>query len=306
VFLRHWRADLQLPPGWAFAGIGAAFLLSACSYRWIEQPARASSTPFRHVLLGCAGAAVVVVLAAGVAIAAKGLPQRLPDRVVATAGGHDAFAPLAHRCTSVGFDAALRKCRIGPPGAPQLMLWGDSHAAAISEGVGLGAGVPGFVVSMGACPPLPDWPRGEFPVACRQTNARALQFAERDPHVRFVVLNAYWSYLDRDPVYWRSEQTVVDRLIAAGKKVFVVAGVPDPGVDVPWASAIRQRWGRAPLRLRCGSGSIPLRGATLVDVSKGFCRQPALALYSDSSHPSRHAGLTVIAPAMRRAIQLHP
>jgi hypothetical protein len=302
VFLRHWRADLHLPPVWAVGGVVASFVLSACSYRWVEQPARASSTPFRRVLLVYLATALVILLAAGAALVAKGLPERLPPRVVAIARGHDAYAPLAHRCTSVGFDYALKHCHIGPAGEPQLLLWGDSHAAAISEGVGLGSHMPGIVVSMGACPPVPDWPRGEFPVACREANARALQFAERDPRIRIVVLSAYWTYLDRAPAYWQSEQRVVDRLNAEGKTVMLVAGVPDPGVDVPWASAIRERWGRPPLRLRCASAVVPLRGVMLVDVSDGFCREPASALYSDSSHPSRYAGLTIIAPAIERAL----
>jgi hypothetical protein len=303
VFLRHWRADLVLPPAWAIGGIGLSVLLSACSYRWIEQPARAPSTAFRWVLVACVTGALAIVLAAVFALGFKGLPQRLPIRVVTMAAAHDAYAPLAHRCTSVGFDAALKGCHIGPPGQPQVLLWGDSHAAAISEGVAAGANLPGVVVSSGACPPVPGWPRGEFPAACRETNARTLRLAEYDPNIRIVVLNAYWSYLARNPIYWRSEQRVVDRLNAAGKKVLVVAGVPDPGVDVPWASAIRKRWGRPPLRLHCPRGAVPLNGITLVDVSEGFCRSPAFDLYSDNSHPSRYAGLAIIAPAIREALQ---
>ena len=305
VFLRHWRADLQLPASWAFGGIAVAFLLSAASYRWIEQPARNRSTPFRHVLVSCLTGAGVIVLASAVAIAGRGLPQRLPRPVVAIASLRNNYAPLAHRCTNVGFDQALKNCRIGPPGEPRLLLWGDSHASAISEAVGQASGVPGLVVSEGACAPVPGWPDGEDPRGCRDANARAFQFAIRDRHVSTVVLSAYWLSLTRDfrTPLWQSQQRVVDALNAAGKKVVVVAGVPDPGVDVPWAGAIRQRFGRPPLQLSCPAAKIPLRRVTLVDVSTGFCRLPAYKLYSDSNHPSRYAALAIVAPAVREAMQ---
>jgi len=125
---------------------------------------------------------------------------------------------------------------------------------------------------------------------CRRSSV-----AERNPRIRVVVLNAYWFYLDRDPIYWRSEQRVVDQLRTAGKTVVVIAGVPDPGVDVPWASGIRERWGRPPLRLSCPKAAIPLSRVVLVDVSDAFCGKPVSSLYSDNSHPSRYAGLAIIA-----------
>ncbi|WP_407828806.1 acyltransferase family protein [Sphingomonas sp.] len=308
VLLRHWRADVELPPAWDIGGIALAVLLSVVSFRWIEQPARERSTRFRLVLVPCLVGAAAILLASAIAIAGKGLPQRLPPAVVKIAFAHDAYAPLAHRCTTVSFGYALEHCRIGPAGEPQLLLWGDSHAAAVSEAVAQGTRMPGLVISTGACPPVPDWPGGEVPGACRTNNARALQLAERDRHMTTVVLSAYWLALETGPPtqFWQSEQQMIDRLNAAGKTVVVVAGVPDPGSDVPWSSAIRQRFGRPPLNLTCPKAHIPLHGIILVDVSAAFCGQPAYMLFSDSNHPSRYAGLAIIAPAIRKAMQAGP
>lgn len=65
---------------------------------------------------------------------------------------------------------------------------------------------------------------------------------------------------------------LADRLRHAGKEVIVIAGVPDSGVDVPWASAMRQRFGRPPIALRCAKAAVPLKRVVIVDVSPEFCR----------------------------------
>jgi peptidoglycan/LPS O-acetylase OafA/YrhL len=306
VFLRHWRADPDLPPALALAGIAAAFIISAVSYRWIEQPARNNARPFRHVLLPSIATAAAVLGASAIAIAGQGLPQRLPPRVDAIAARHNDFAPLAHTCVDVGPQAALERCHVGPPGPPAYLLWGDSHAAAIAEAVVVALGRPGVLVSMSACPPVLGWiGEDSDPKACPAANRQALRLALQDPRIDTVILSAFWSAADREggAGFWRSVQAVADRLNAAGKRVIVVAGVPDPTVDVPWTSAIRERFGRPQLRLRCPIAHVPLRGVTVVDVSSGFCREPPYLVFQDSNHPSRFAGLTIIAPAIREAVR---
>ena len=304
VFLREWRGDLVLPAAWALSGIGAAFLLSAASYRWIEQPARNRATPFRWVLLASLAGAAAVLAASAFALAGKGLPQRLPPRVDAIAAVHDGYAPLAHDCVTGGFAKVQKSCHFGPPGEPKVLLWGDSHAAAISEGVAEATGQPGLLVSVAACPPLVDWSDGTNTVMCRSTGARTLRLAESDSHLKMVVLSVHWGTLGDEggPGAWAAVQHVVDRLNSAGKTVVVVAGVPEPGIDVPWTSAIRARFGRPPLHLSCPPAQVPLHGVTVVDVSAGFCRKPAYLLFTDTNHPSRYAGLAIIAPALRRAL----
>ena len=302
VFLRHWRADPDLPPVVALSGIAVAFFLSAATYRWIEQPARDKATPFRRVLRPSMWGGAAILVASTFAVAGRGLPQRLPARVDAIAAVHDGYAPLAHDCVTGGFDRVQKICHFGPAGDPTLLLWGDSHAAAISEAVADAIGRPGLLISVAACPPVVDWAEGTNTVMCKSSGARMLHYAETDNHLKIVVLSVHWAVLrdEAGPRGWAAVQHVVDRLNAAGRTVVVVAGVPDPGVDVPWTSAIRARFGRTPVHLNCPPAQVPLHGVILVDVSAGFCRKPAYLLFTDTNHPSRYAGLAIIAPAIRK------
>ena len=306
VFLRHWRADPNLPALWALAAIAAAFAVSVTSYHWIEQPARNKATPFRNVFLPSMATAALILLASTVAITGRGLPDRLPKRVDAIAGRHNDLAPLAKSCVDIRPQSIVERCHLGPPGAPEYLLWGDSHAAAISEAVAIALGRPGLVWSRSSCPPAIGWISDDaIPEPCPAGDQRALELALQNPRIGIVILSAGWSSSDYwgRAGFWRSVQAVVDRLDAAGKRVIIVAGVPDPGVDVPWASAIRERFGRPPLRLRCPAARVPLRGATIVDVSSGFCRAPPYMLFPDSNHPSRYAGMTIVAPAIQEALK---
>jgi peptidoglycan/LPS O-acetylase OafA/YrhL len=305
IFLKHWRADLVLPPAWALGGVAAALLLSAASYRWIEQLARRRTTPFRWVLIPCLALAAAILAASAVAIAGRGLPERFPPLVNAMAEGRDAYAPLARTCLNLGADRSLKHCRFGPAGAPQVLLWGDSHASAISEAVGAGLGRPGVVVASGNCLPALDWLSKDANPACRGANDGALRLAEEDSSITTIVLSAHWAKYEEETGarFWPPVQRLIDRLNARGKKVVVVAGIPDPGIDIPWVSAIREQRGQPPLRLACPTANVPLHGVRLIDVSAGFCTRPAYLLFNDSNHPSRYAGLTVIAPEIRRAVR---
>jgi peptidoglycan/LPS O-acetylase OafA/YrhL len=303
VFIRHWRTEQVLPPAWAIGGLSLALALSAASYRWIEQPARRRSVPFRNVLISCGGGAAAILAASGVAIAGGGLPARFSKQVNDVAAQRTAYAPLARVCLEVGIEKAIRDCRFGPPGPPQVLLWGDSHAAAISEAVGVAIGRPGLLVATGGCEPMLHPVAGLTEPVCTATNAAVLRLALADSAIKTVVLGGYWTWAEREGgvAMWTSVQGVIDRLNAAGKTVILVAGVPEPGVDVPWANAIRMATGQPPLRIRCPSSHVPLYGIVLVDVSADFCREPASLLFTDSNHPSRYAALKIIAPAIRRS-----
>jgi hypothetical protein len=100
---------------------------------------------------------------------------------------------------------------------------------------------------------------------------------------------------------WMGVQDLSRQLNSAGKRVILLAGIPEPGVDVPWASAINLRFGRPALRLACHTSAIPLSNVTVIDVSEAFCSQPRPdELFTDNNHPSRTAGLRIIAPAFQR------
>lgn len=306
VFMRHWRTEQALPPLWALGGMCLALVLAAASYHWIEQPARRRSVPFRTVLISCLGGAAAILAAAGAAIAGGGLPARFAKEVNDLAAQRTAYAPLARACLQVGIEKSIRYCRFGPAGPPEILLWGDSHAAAISEAVGIAIDRPGLLIATGGCEPMLHAVTGLTESDCAATNAAVLRLAVADRRMRIVVLSGYWTWAEREGgmAMWASVQRMIDRLNAAGKTVILVAGVPEPGVDVPWANAIRIATAQPPLRISCPPPHIPLHGILLVDVSAGFCREPASLLFTDWNHPSRYAGLKIIAPAIRRSARL--
>jgi hypothetical protein len=313
VFLRHYRAEVQLSSVVASGGIALAFALSTVTYQFIERPARRRSISFASILLICGAAASAIMLAVGLAIATGGLPQRLPRRIVAIAAQRNAYAPLAQACTDIGFERALEACHVGPPGNPHFLLWGDSHAAAVSEAVAAGLDQSGIVISMGACAPNRGWLnpelKGRDPATCRDLNARTGAFVERESEISTVVLSAYWASHERvgGANFWRAVQMLADELRKSGKRVVVIAGIPDPGVDVPWASAIRERFGRIPVTVSCPKATVPLHRVIIVDLSKGFCDgAPAWRLFTDGNHVSRFAGLSIITPKVAALKQSRP
>lgn len=308
AFLRHYRADLDLPPAWAAGGIVAALGLSILTYHWIEQPARRRSTAYRTVLVssGLGGAAV---LGAGLFAAfTGGFPARLPPAVVAIAKRHDDFDPSGKACVNMRLDELRSRCHLGIPGRPRFVVWGDSHAAADSEGVAAGMGTPGILAAMNSCVPATDWVSPRLPgidgQICRRRNREILNGVLEDPALSTVVLVAYWPAQEAavGDTMWASVQNLVNVLRKHDKRVLLLAGTPDPKFDVPWSNAIRKHFGRSPLKLACNEARIPVSGVTLVDISGQFCGgRPAETLLVDANHSSRLAGKIIIAPAVRAA-----
>ena len=143
---------------------------------------------------------------------------------------------------------------------------------------------------MGACPPVIGWTspdlKGRDPEICRTQNERVLQWIEHDPQIRTIVLRAYWNLHARagGGAFWRAQQEMIGRLDKAGRRVVVIAGIPEPGADVPWASAIRARFGRHPLRIECPRAALPLVNATIVDVSAALQHAADGAVHRQQSH----------------------
>ncbi|WP_324806769.1 acyltransferase family protein [Sphingomonas sp. LY29] len=305
AFLRHWQADTTLSVPFALLGIVLSFALAAASYRWIETPVRDRSIPYRRVATGAAAGAVLVAAIALLPVLTAGLPQRFTPQVLALANKKADFAPLAISCVDAPLDQIDQRCAIGPSGKPSFVLWGDSHAAALSEGVGLGLDRTGLVISTNSCVPTSGWTNstmvGRDPANCRDRNKATLKRVLNDPTIRTVILSSYWASHARNGgnAMWTSVGDVVRQLQASGREVIVLAGIPEPGRDVPWAAAINQRIGRPLPTWACPSAKVPVDDVTVIDLSRRFCAYGRpLDLFNDANHPSREAGLKVIAPAI--------
>lgn len=315
LYLWHWPVFLllrqvlvtnELPVEFSAFGIALSLGLAWLTWRWIEQPARARSVPFIRVAAVLAGGYLLVLGAALAFALSGGWPSRFTPQELALAHQAKDQAPLVRSCEDARLDELARKCTIGT-GPPRVAIWGDSHAVADSAGIAAGFGQTTVVLSTGGCAPslglLTALPGSIGAEACTKRNRAVLDWLMHQPQIGTVVLVARWpayrAYTGADLA--GGVQAAVDAL--RGKHVWIVAGTPDPGVDVPWAQAVRLHLHRAPFSLPCTPPGLAIRGATVIDLSAAFCAHPRpWTLFFDGSHPSLTANREVIAPAVQRAV----
>ncbi|HLO76418.1 MAG TPA: acyltransferase family protein [Magnetospirillum sp.] len=263
--------------------IALAVAMSAFSYRFVEQPFR------RRVLLGgrralFAGGGVVLVAMFAFGLAGKsGFPGRFDHTARQLAAYAESRDPRHDACMDLSADKIRRGelCSYGQPrdGAPDFMVWGDSHAGALMpafSAVAQRRGLWGLHSAFPSCPPLlgVSVVRSDSreAMACAQINEAALeQIAAR--HIRTVVLAARWPlYAEgwarigadarnkpltltdaeaptpdaagRKAVFQRGLDRLLTRLRQMGVRVLVVEPVPETLVDVPNALATSRLLGR--------------------------------------------------------------
>ena len=217
LYLWHWPV-FSLSTTWrgAYAGpvevagwIALSLVLGILSWRFVEQPFRRGylkqEEAARRVFGGVALASGVALGFALLVFVKDGLPQRFD----AQARGHIAatgdFIQDWSRCAqeSAGPLAGVEVCRIGPDGAPRVLVWGDSHLRATMDGIGVAAkeaGMPGMLIWTAGCPPLFGVTKEESAStvaenrACPAINARIEAALPSLDSVERVLVVARWSY----------------------------------------------------------------------------------------------------------------
>lgn len=251
LYLWHWpllvlaksylARELTLPE--AGAVLVLAGILSAASWRWIEQPFRAPSNLLsRPALFTAAGAGSAAVVAVGLVLhVQEGVPWRLPEDAQRLAAGvRDRSADRNH-CFDRTADQARAGdlCPEGPIGEipPSFVIWGDSHAEMLRDAFDVAAreaGRSGLFAGLPGCPPLAQariaFQRGTFqPGAdrCTAYNAAVLELLERERAIDTVVLAGHWPvyatgtpYRPRTPGRLALEDLTPEAAPAAPKAVF--------------------------------------------------------------------------------------
>lgn len=299
----HWRAAVKLPLPVAFGCIAVTAALAWLTWRWIEQPARRRSIPFRSIAIATILGASIVLAGSLAAIRERGFAGRFPSEALARLAQRDDYTPLAVICEGADIAQLERKCLIGH-GPPTALVWGDSHAAADSAGIAAGLGQPTLIATASACVPVLSAPPF-VEKSCANHNRAVLDWLRKHPEIATVVMVAHWSSYQKTPAekaqLWPGVRAAMVAL--PGRRKILLVGTPDPGVDVPWAGAIRERWGRPPPSWPCPPAKVPISGAIVVDLSAAFCAYPQpWRLFSDGNHPSLTANREVIAPALRAAL----
>ncbi len=243
--------------------VALSFALAIFSWIYVEQPFRKSTGRMSrpYLFAGGVGAMGSSAALALLLIFGNGLPGRLTPDLRAILAEQEDHEPRIDTCFGLtpGDVRAGRLCRIGlSGGTPSFLLWGDSHADAVLPAVDEVAkrqGRTGFFAGGRSCPPLVDvtTPRPE----CRAFNANAIALASR-PEIREVILEARWAkYAEGSTYGYEPDGRVVlvdddggtsdesnnhavfarglERTVKAlsGKKIVIVASVPEIGWPVP-------------------------------------------------------------------------
>ena len=260
LYLWHWPIvvftklafESEPSPSLSLALIALCFILAYLSWKYVEQPFRkrtwcVSDKAFLGggLALGC-----LFVVTSLLIVRLHGIPSRfdksLHDVVHATVS--DRFqrsSPVVIQ--EKGLPLA------GPDGAsPQFVVWGDSHAAAISELINEMAHeykVSGFIASRNAT--IPFLKVGSGGRADQQQWNEAVYKVVKDHEIKNVILVARWSgYINRQvgrlqrysvEEFQDALSLTLQRFEADGINVWIVPQVPEQKLDISRAILIASR-----------------------------------------------------------------
>lgn len=349
----YWVRDITTSEAWAI--ILFSLLLAILSWKFIEQPFRTRRVAAsRRSLFLMAGS--VMAITAGLGLVphfTAGLPARMSPQAqqLASASG-DCYRRREQCDVLMPEDVrADRLCRLGDSNSakPDFVLWGDSHGEFVLDAVSqaaIAANRSGLQITSEGCPPLlgttrPDRVYRHCPAF---TDAAAKVIS--DPQIRQVILVARWalwsegsryryengnavilndaespnSQSSNREVFRRGLIRSLDKLKTLGKKISVVAPIPEIGWDVPSVLALEnwhnrkihsaptlsefQERNRFPLQLL--QELQPVYGFDLIYPHQVLCDQKtcraisdAQPLYCDDDHLSNY-GRSLLVPAFKQ------
>ena len=322
LYLWHWpllvlgRVYEQGPlsPLQAAIVVAASFALAGLSWRFVEQPFRgpASQVRKRDVALMLSPLLLLVALG-GLFVVTRGLPMRLSPAARQAAAISD-FNPARGRCFANGGPVPTG-CRFGAADTAMdydVLVWGDSHADAVTPGViawAQGKGLSVREATRGGCPPLVDIlnvapKRGPLP-GCLGSDKVLLGEIAANHALKVIVLSARWPmYADPAVVYdpdspairlqdARSKSKAVyplsqalmrtlDAIAATGThaRVMVLGPVPELTFNPPECVATALHLGRRPWTCWDAPAHLPLIRARKAEaeIEKALADRPGVAV----------------------------
>jgi peptidoglycan/LPS O-acetylase OafA/YrhL len=253
-------AMVSLPVGWV-------------SWRFIEQPFRNRNVTSRRTIFASSIALSALIFAVGAAGQLRqGFPERLSDEARTIAGVFNEEVAMFEPCLSTEqrYLSPDDTCRRNPDMHETVMLYGDSHAAAMAPEVAKvfaakGAGLRQFTHS--GCMPVLGIQSSVPGESCERFNIDAMDYLDTHPAIDTVVLASRWTSLLEGTLFdnqeggnegdivrymepvaaqistpspdarMRSVASLVQRqihsLLERGKKVIIIYQIPEAGWDVP-------------------------------------------------------------------------
>jgi len=339
----------QLSGGETTVLLALSVLLAISSWRYVERPFRGKSGLLerRQLFTLALSATAVAVVAGGAAVVADGWPVRTDAQVRRIIDGGNDRRARDWECgdTTLARISSGKLCRTGSPQAATatFLVWGDSHARAMADAIGVAAqdaGAAGLLALRPGCAPLrhTEVSGHDAEHDCSAFNEAVLELLGRTPEVTDVVLAGRWALLAEgtryghesgEPVYLsdpdssgrsvaenrrvfaRALSSSVAAIRAQGKRVWLVAAVPEVGWNVPSTLARAHRFGRTPpaaptaaeyatrqayvLSVLAELDALP--GVTVLRPDEVLCRSArcevthdGLPLYFDSHHLTLRGG----------------
>lgn len=263
IYLVHWPIFIftryvlieRESPTVTLALLSTAFCFGFLFWRYVEQPFRKPGefgATKRWVMSGLAMATIAGI--AAIPSMSHGWPQRYSPDVRALAATADDFGNF-RSCLNYEPPKTLEeaKCRFGSravPDRPSIVLWGDSFAAALADGIDMLAlqrHRTGAFLGTSSCPPLPGLDGG-WPQTLRLCSElqRAVPRLLASP-VDLLIVHAAWAgHRERGK---NAFATAVRRSFPSYKRmarrVVIVGTVPRPRLAVPDAMARERAFGRS-------------------------------------------------------------
>ena len=260
----YWRggyASVAEAAGW----LTLALVLSVLSWRFVEQPVRqAGRVSGRALVLGWLVGSVLLLGLGAWAYKTNGAAGRFAPEIRSHIDASADFLQDWSRCAvaTSGPLAGLETCAIGPEGAPQVLIWGDSHIRSMKAGLeqaAYEAATPAMLVWVAGCPPLfgvekqENTTSPEEDAACRNALSVLDQAVAQGGLPPVLLLVGRWSYYaegqgvgldagnritlradgrEGGDVYADAMAKTLTRFAGAFRRVFVLRQPPEvPGYD---------------------------------------------------------------------------
>ena len=242
AFLRYFYTDLS--PLQIVVGVPVIFALAIASYRFVELPARGwrprPRVQVTRLFLAPVGA---LVLAGVIVVATDGLTPVIAGSATFQAELASATSQTKpaldfdYNCQQGRLEAGIltaARCLIGPPAAtqaePDVLLWGDSQAAAaigILGGVAEHEGRAFRNATFSTCPPVfgGTWGSGVYRSGCTAFRELVQKAIDAGTY-RVAVLGGEWSSYDRQPGFTDALEATVRELAGRGVHVVLLGQVP--------------------------------------------------------------------------------
>ena len=233
VFARIALREINAVSFWALV-FTLTITLSVTSWRFIERPFRYWQAPaiiWKMVLVGLPMALVAFAIGGHIT---KGYPDRLSPELRQIVGYVNSFSETYKSCLpnrkDIGEVSAASGCVHGADVAPDVAVWGDSHAAVLTHSFGTALVAENRSLkelTMSRCTPivglyLTSLKRGE---TCVTRNDDIMSYLLENKNLKWIILNSPWANnletpWDLQPIEgWREMdnpeeyyQTVIDSL----------------------------------------------------------------------------------------------